>query len=121
MKFWKFGKTKIGTEGEILAKKFLQKKGYKIIATNYKNKLGEIDIIALEKDTLVFVEVKTRTTTRFGLAKEAVNKHKQKQIIKVAMCYLKTLNEKNLKVRFDVIAINLKNKEIEHIHNAFTL
>ena len=64
MKFWKFSEKKhdIGEKGEVLAKRFLQKQGYKIITTNYGNKLGEIDIIALEKDTIVFIEVKLGLT-----------------------------------------------------------
>ncbi|HDD35529.1 MAG TPA: YraN family protein [Candidatus Desulfofervidus auxilii] len=120
MKFLKFGKITVGNKGEVLAKKFLQKNGYRILVTNYKNKLGEIDIIATKEDTIIFVEVKTRTSKRFGLGKEAVNKHKQKQIIKVAKCYLKSLSQ-NFKVRFDVIGIDLENQKIEHIPNAFTL
>ena len=55
-----------GDRGEILAVEFLKKKGYKVVETNYTNKLGEIDIIALDKKTLVFVEVKCRSTLAFG-------------------------------------------------------
>ncbi|MCD6320195.1 MAG: YraN family protein [Candidatus Desulfofervidaceae bacterium] len=118
---WPWSKKDIGKEGERLAKEFLKTQGYKIVTTNYQNKLGEIDIIAWEKDTLVFVEVKTRRSGYFGLAKEAVDKHKQHQMIKVAMCYLKKLNKEELKARFDVVAIDLEKNQIELIRNAFCL
>jgi putative endonuclease len=72
----KINNQNIGQKGEVFAKKFLQKQGYKIIASNYRNKLGEIDIIAEEKDTIVFIEVKSRLSHDFGPAKGAVNRHK---------------------------------------------
>lgn len=113
-------KKALGKKGERLAKEFLKQHGYKIVTTNYQNKLGEIDIIAWERDILVFIEVKTRRSGRFGLAKEAVDKHKQHQMIKVAMYYLKELNQE-VKARFDVVAIDLENDQIELIRNAFCL
>ena len=129
MKLLKFGKafiknlkskTNTGQRGEKLAQRFLKKQGYKILTTNYQNKLGEIDIIAQDKNTLVFVEVKTRTSARFGLGKEAVDKHKQRQIVKVAQAYLKQHYPKqDVKVRFDVIGIDLEKEKIELIKNAF--
>ena len=67
-----------GTIGEALACNFLKQNGYKIIQTNYKNRLGEIDIIAMQDKTLVFVEVKSRLSTKFGLPREAINYYKQK-------------------------------------------
>jgi len=129
MKLLKFGKTFIkclrsktntGQRGEKLAQRFLKKQGYKILATNYQNKLGEIDIIAQDKNTLVFVEVKTRTSAHFGLGKEAVDRHKQRQIVKVAQVYLKQhYSGEDVKVRFDVIGIDLEKEKIELIKNAF--
>jgi len=121
MKFWKLTERKhnIGQKGEVLAKRFLQKQGYKIITTNYGNKLGEIDIIALEKDTIVFIEVKTRSNNYFGLAKEAIDKHKKQKIAKVALYYLRRHCKEDIKARFDVIAID--NDKIELIRNAYSL
>ncbi|HEB74103.1 MAG TPA: YraN family protein [Candidatus Desulfofervidus auxilii] len=121
MKFWKFSEKKhdIGEKGEVLAKRFLQKQGYKIITTNYGNKLGEIDIIALEKDTIVFIEVKTRSNNYFGRAKEAIDKHKKQKIAKVALYYLRRHCKEDVKARFDVIAID--NDKIELIRNAYSL
>ena len=79
---------KIGKVGEQEAVKFLKKKNYKIIDQNFSCKIGEIDIIAYQKDTIVFVEVKTRKNNLFGTPGQAVNKSKQKKIIKTALYYL---------------------------------
>ena len=110
-----------GKKGEIIAKSFLEKKKFKIIETNYKNKIGEIDIIAKDKDYLVFVEVKTRTSRAFGDPSEAVDDNKQFKIRQVAELYLieKKLTEKPC--RFDVVAIldNNGDAEIRHIEDAF--
>ena len=121
MKFWKLTERKhnIGQKGEVLAKRFLQKHGYKIITTNYSNKQGEIDIIALEKDTIVFIEVKARSNNYFGLAKEAIDEHKKQKIAKVALYYLRNHCKEDVKARFDVIAID--NDKIELIRNAYSL
>ncbi len=110
----------LGIEGEDLAVKFLSGKGYKIIARNYKTPIGEIDIIAKDGDTLVFVEVKTRADSSFGYPYEAVNYWKKEKLKKSALLYLKKLR-KELPSRFDVISIYMNNgrKEIEHIKDAF--
>lgn len=107
----------IGVQGEILATEFLKKKKYKIITTNYKNKIGEIDIIAKHKQTLVFVEVKRRSSTQFGLPREAVTAYKQNKIRKVALSYLQETKQTEHLVRFDVI--DILNEQITHIENAF--
>ena len=87
-------KKELGKKGEEIALRFLKKKGYRIIEQNYVCKMGEMDIIAKEKDTLAFVEVKTRTSTTFGPPQLAVNFSKQRQLSKVALNFLK---RKNLK------------------------
>ncbi len=118
----RFHNIKIGQEAEATAVSFLKKKGFKILYKNYRTPVGEIDIIAKEKDTIVFIEVKARTSTYYGLPKEAVTAKKQQQIIKTALWYLKEkqLHNKS-KIRFDVIAILLTNNKtkIEHIKEAF--
>jgi putative endonuclease len=113
----------LGKKGEEIALRFLKKKGYKIIERNYVCKLGEMDIIAREKDTLVFVEVKTRTSMAFGPPQLAVNSTKQMQLSKVALYFLKEKQLEDIKARFDVVAILLrpKGEEIELIKDAFDL
>lgn len=106
-----------GNKGEKQAVKYLKKQGYKILATNYATKLGELDIIAKEKNELIFVEVKTRLTTEFGLPREAVTNYKQNKIRQVATEYLKSTGNLNRECRCDVIEI--LNGELVHIKNAF--
>jgi len=116
-------KKELGKQGEEIAIRFLKKKGYRILLRNYVCKMGEMDIIAREKDTLVFVEVKTRTSTEFGPPQLAVNSRKQRQLSKVALNYLNEKRLKDVKARFDVVAILLgqKGEEIELIKDAFDL
>lgn len=116
-------KKELGKKGEDLAVRFLKKKGYQIIERNYVCKMGEMDIIASEKDTLVFVEVKTRTSITFGPPQLAVNPKKQSQMSKVALNFLKEKELEDVKARFDVVAILLgpKGAEIELIKDAFDL
>lgn len=108
----------LGIQGEVTAKEYLENLGYKIVATNYKNKIGEIDIICKDKDILVFVEVKTRQNLKFGYPREAVNYYKQQKIRNVASGYLKFkgLYEK-VSVRFDVV--DIVGDKLTHIKNAF--
>ena len=108
----------LGKQGESLAKEYLIDLGYQVLQTNYKNKIGEIDIIAKDSKTIVFIEVKTRQSTRFGLSREAVNFYKQQKIRNVAIGYLKFkgLYEK-VPVRFDVI--DIIGTSVTHIKNAF--
>jgi len=111
----------LGIKGENLAVVFLKKKGYRIIARNYKTPIGEVDIIAQDGDTLVFAEVKTRTDELFGWPFEAVNKKKRHKMKNVALLYMKRIGG-NFPVRFDVISIFYREngeKEIEHIMDAF--
>lgn len=107
----------LGKVGEKTAEKYLKKQGYKIIETNYKTPLGEADIICSYKDTLIFIEVKTRSGDEFGTGKEAVTLNKQKRYVKIAQYF--TVKEKltNVNIRFDVIEI--QNGEINHIISAF--
>jgi putative endonuclease len=119
-----FHKQTLGNLGEKIAANYLIRQGYKIIGTNYKTKLGEIDIIAQEDNILVFVEVKTRSTKTFGLPQEAVNFKKQNKIMRIGMMYLSDHNI-NLSWRIDVVAIVMDNRthkveNIELIRNAVT-
>jgi putative endonuclease len=116
-------KKELGKRGEEIAIRFLKKKGYHILLTNYVCKMGEMDIIAREKDTLVFIEVKTRTSTAFGPPQLAVNLTKQMQLSKVALYFLKEMRLEEVKARFDVVAILVRprGEEIELIKDAFDL
>ena len=114
----------LGAAGEQAAALALKKAGYKILARNYKTKCGEIDIIAHDKGTLCFIEVKTRDSDVFGLPVEAVHAEKQKQIAKVALWYLKERRLLEKKARFDVVSVRWSNglqPKVEIIKNAFEL
>ncbi len=110
----------LGKEGERIAKEFLRRKGFSILQENYRTPFGEIDIIAREKDVIVFVEVKTRADLTFGSPFEAVNRRKKEKIKNVALCYMKRL-KKECPARFDVLSINIDDgrEKIEHIRDAF--
>lgn len=111
----------LGTKGEDLAVRFLQKKGYRIVKRNYKTPVGEIDIIARDGDTIVFIEVKTRTDISFGYPFEAVNNRKRQKLKNLALLYLKRQGKES-PVRFDVLSIFCTDngkKDIEHIKDAF--
>ena len=112
-----------GKKSEQLAAEFLKRGGYRILETNYRSKLGEIDIIASEKGTIVFVEVKARNTSRFGSPKGAVTPAKQRKISMAALDYLKRSGQTAASARFDVVAIDTASGkiDIEVIKNAFAL
>jgi putative endonuclease len=114
---------KFGEKGEAIAVRQLKKDGYKILETNFRTKLGEIDIVAKDKDTIVFVEVKARRSVHFGSPKWAVTAQKQRKISTVALYYLKTTNQSKAKARFDVVTVTLNQDKprIEIIKNAFEL
>ena len=103
-----------GKFGEQIAALMLEKQGYEIIEQNFKCRLGEVDLICKNKDQIVFVEVKTRTTDQFGTPAEAVGKDKINKIRKVAALYMMSQKVTNYQVKFDVVEIYLN-----HIENAF--
>ena len=108
----------IGKNGEEIAKKYLEKQGYKILETNKRfSRFSEIDIIALDKDTLVFVEVKTRKTNICGHPMEAITKTKYNHIRQGLFTYLQE-NPKYKKYRIDAVSVLLKPElKIEHLKN----
>ncbi len=111
--------TQLGIVGEQLAKRFLETKGYKILATNWRHEKSEIDIIALYNKQIVFIEVKTRSTRVHGGGHEAVTLAKQKKLIEGADVYMQS-NYPELECRFDILSIYTdENNCIEHIENAF--
>ena len=114
---------RFGQKAEAMAARFLKRRGYKIIARNHRTRSGEIDIIAREGETLVFVEVKARTSLRYGSAKAAVTPHKQRQVARVALSYLKMTDQSHVKARFDVVTVTRRDGRhtIDLIRNAFGL
>ena len=115
----------LGAKGEKLAARFLKRKGYKIIQRNYRCKLGEVDIVAEQDKTLVFVEVRTQQTEKFGPPQYSINSAKRSHISRVALFYIKEKRLVEQSCRFDVIAITFpsgsRKPNIEHIENAFEL
>ncbi|OGQ65929.1 MAG: YraN family protein [Deltaproteobacteria bacterium RIFCSPLOWO2_12_FULL_42_16] len=113
----------IGKRGETLAISFLKKNGYRIIESNFRCRYGEIDIVAQDGKTVAFIEVKTKTSNRFGSPTQAVDSRKQRQVSKTALAYISQKRLTNYSARFDVVGINIKgsNSEIELIKNAFEL
>ncbi len=112
-----------GKRSERLAAEYLKLKGYAILETNYRTAAGEIDIIAKEKQTTVFVEVKARSSRTFGSPKGAVTPAKQRKISMAALAYLKQKRQLDARARFDVVAIDTAGgkTEIEVVKNAFPL
>lgn len=110
-----------GNKGEYAAAEFLKALGFKILETNFRTKMAEIDIIARDGQTLCFIEVKTRNNINKGLPRESVTPLKQNKIILGASFYLKKLKRTDLKVRFDVIEVMKKQENFEFnlIKNAF--
>ena len=97
----------IGKLGENLAVQYLEKMGYKILERNFECRQGEIDIIALDKEELVFVDVKTRKRFMYGMPREAVSDIKQKHLFKAIEYYLYKRNLENEFIRIDVIEVYL--------------
>ena len=106
-----------GSQGEADARDFLIQKGARILETNYRRSTGEIDIIARLRGAILFVEVKRRSSLRYGRPAEAVNRAKQTHILRTALLYLQEKGLEDAPVRFDVIEI--LPDEIRHIENAF--
>ena len=116
----------LGERGEDAAARFLRRRGYKILVRRFKSRAGEIDIIARQKDWLVFIEVKTRKTEQYGAPSEAVNKEKQRHMSRVALDYLRLLDNPRIKFRFDIVEVLLredaqKPDDIRLFQNAFDL
>lgn len=110
----------IGIKGEQIAQKFLREKGYTIVHCNWRYKRLEVDIIAEAEGLVVFVEVKTRSSNRFGEPEEFVSARKQAFLIDAAHHYLLD-NNHNCEARFDVVAVTINNNNVtvKHLPGAF--
>ncbi len=124
---------KLGELGESIAAEFILRQGLQIIMANFKVPIGrnrrgvqvtgEIDLIALDHETIVFIEVKTRSSDSFATPETAVDLRKQRQIIRTAKRYKKIFHVHSFKFRYDVVSIILQNKKapkIEHFKSFFT-
>ena len=118
-----FPKKTLGQRGEAAAARYLRHRGYKILARGDRFAPGELDLVALDRDTIVFVEVKTRQSDEMGHPAEAVNDQKQRRLTKLAVTFLKRHGLLERPARFDVIAITWpaaqRSPTIEHIASAF--
>ena len=111
----------VGERGEVLAGRFLEAKGYRLLERNYRSRLGEIDLVCRDGQATVFVEVKTRTSDRFGHPAEAVIPRKQAKLRRLAQEYLVSHKLEDSEVRFDVLSVRLDAEPptIEHLAGAF--
>lgn len=113
-----------GKKGEAMAAKHLKKMGYTILEKNHKNRMGEIDIIAKDKQVLVFVEVKSRSSSSYGTPEAAIHPEKIQKLTRAALFYLKAHQITGSPARFDVVSVYLENKKekpvIKVIQNAFS-
>lgn len=114
---------KFGKDSEKDAEILLRHAGYRILARNYRNAMGEIDIVAREGTTLVFVEVKARRSGRYGSAKTAVTRDKQTRLARTALFYLKETGCYGTSARFDVVTVDGTgpDRKMEIIRNAFDI
>ncbi len=113
-----------GKQGEKLALEFLKKKGYHIQETNFRCREGEIDIVARQKDFLVFVEVRTKSNLAFGTPEESIKQHKKMKLVTTALSYIDSHQNLPSLWRIDIVAIEIdpsgKSKRIELIENAIS-
>ena len=117
----------LGARGEAVAARYLKRKGYKIVARGQRDRLGEIDLIAVDpapaRRGVVFVEVKTRTSDQAGRPVEAVDLRKQRQLTRVCLTYLKRHDLLECRARFDIVAVTwpagAREPKIEHFESAF--
>lgn len=117
------GHDRLGARGEKAAAQFLKRKGYKIVARGERSRLGELDLVAVDGRTVVFVEVKTRTDTDAGQPLDAVTPEKQRRLTQAALAFLKYRGLLDERSRFDVVSVvwpaDSREPRIEHIVNAF--
>ena len=113
----------LGARGEAAAAKYLKRKGYIIVGRGERDRIGELDLVAVDGRTVVFVEVKTRESHRAGRPAEAVDADKQRRLTRVALSYLKRHDLLENAARFDVVAVTWPREKrqpaIEHFENSF--
>jgi len=109
----------LGKRGELIARTFLQKKGYKLLETNWTIGKAEVDIIVQKRGVIIFVEVKTRQNQVFGYPEDSVTQKKQDLMMEAAVFYTRDIEHEG-EIRFDIIAITIEpDMEIRHFRDAF--
>ena len=112
-----------GASGEHAAERYLTRMGYRIIARQHRNAGGELDLVAIDKDTVVFIEVKTRQGAEHGLPVDAITADKQRRLTRAALVFLKQRGWLDRRCRFDVVAViwpeGTREPQITHYQNAF--
>ena len=113
----------VGALGEDLGERFLKQRGYQIIARNVRSPFGEIDAVAFHQRTLVFIEIKTRSSQSFGLPEEALTHDKRKRLIRLDSWYLTRPRQPLWDIRFDVLAVDMSGDipQFRLLENAFEL
>jgi putative endonuclease len=110
-----------GNKGEMIALTYLRRRGMHLLEKNYRAGRKEIDLIMREDETIVFVEVKSRTSLAYGTPAESVTANKQRNIIQAAMSYIQQNGYDEYAVRFDVVEVDLNSMSINHISDAFAV
>lgn len=120
----RFPKKSLGQQGEDAAARYLKRGGYRILGRGVDSPLGELDIVAVDDRTIVFVEVKTRRSADAGHPTEAIDPRKERRMTQAALAYLKSQRLLQYQARFDVVAItwpeNSRDPVVEHYKNAFS-
>jgi putative endonuclease len=126
---WRRGRTKpqhlrYGELGERAARKHLQKQGLKFLTANFRSERGEIDLVFHDRDCLVFVEVKTRSSEDWERPAAAVDRERRRRLTRAALDYLRLLKHPQVKLRFDIVEVLLEAgavREVRHLTNAFAM
>ncbi|HEY5312880.1 MAG TPA: YraN family protein [Pirellulales bacterium] len=122
-RLWPVQPRTLGKRGEAAAARYLRHLGYKIVARGDRQPIGELDLVAVDSRTVVFVEVKTRTSRQAGEPSEAVDAEKQRRLTRTALMFLKRHGLLDNPARFDVVAVTWSDAagepEIEHVRDAF--
>ncbi len=118
-------RTRLGNQGEELARRFLQEKGYLILDVNYRCRWGEIDIVAQDGDEAVFVEVRTRRSTLYGTPEESITEAKTQRLLATAQDYLQVRGQESKNWRIDLVSVRLGSdyrlQRIDHLEHAVQL
>lgn len=115
---------RLGQTGEGVAKRHLKAQGLKFLTANFRTKRGEIDLVFRDRDCLVFVEVKSRSSEEWGRPADAIDKERRQRLTRAGLDYLRLLRNPPVKVRFDVVEVLFENgrlHEVRHLCNAFPM
>jgi putative endonuclease len=115
---------RFGRLGETVAKKYLKRQGLKFLTANFRTQRGELDLVFRDKDCLVFIEVKTRSSEEWTRPARAVDKERRERLTRAGLDYLRLLKNPKVKVRFDIVEVLLDHgsvREVRHLSNSFPM